>query len=242
MSDPSRWSEASSDVDPVLRAVMRYAQGIEPSAQDVADWAATVARAEERRDSHRAGFASRALALGRSRRRLAWIGAFAFVGVAGVALGMTIALEPHRVPKPVVTPEFARQAREPLQRAASVAVEDVAPSPAVSASAPTRVRQVVASPAPSAADPTSELQLLAAARRNLVAHPAQSLSLLAKHGNRYPTSTFGEERAALRIEALFALGRTTEAERDFGSFVDAYPSSIYTPRLKSKRAPSGTSP
>lgn len=248
MTKPTRWSEATSDADPVLRAVMRYAQDIQPSAQDLATLTARVAREESRSKSRAQSLSGR----GWSRRALRWSGAFAAVGVAGVALGMTVTRGTSREEPPAaIAPN--RTAAVERRRAPVVVSELEAPPPLPPSAmpAPARPRAVgsaAAAPATSSPSPVteslsaepglgaaSELSLLAEARRDLKSQPAKTLTLLGDHGTLFPRSSFGEERAALRIEALFGVGRRAEAERELEVFKARYPSSIYTLRLSAAR-------
>jgi hypothetical protein len=50
MSDPKRWADAGSNVDPVLRSVLRYAKGIGPERAQVQR---LLRRVEEARDARR---------------------------------------------------------------------------------------------------------------------------------------------------------------------------------------------
>jgi hypothetical protein len=248
MSERPRWSEASSDADPVLRAVMRYAQDIQPAAQDVATLAASMTREESRAKARAALLWGR----GRSRRALAWIGALAAVGGAGIALGMSVShgsgpgaqplvvspdrtapLEPKRAP--VVVPRLEAALPEPIASSAGpVRARPVVSTFAVPTTAPRApvAGSVLAEPGLGAA---RELALLGEARRQLKSGPARTLTLLGDHVRLFPKSAFGEERAELRIEALFGLGRRSEAELELDAFEATYPSSIYALRLAAAR-------
>jgi len=235
MNRPNRWSDASSDADPVLRAVMRYAQSIEPSRQDVAACAAAVARVESRPESSpaaRASVASSARKL--SRQSLGWAAVFVFVAAAGAALGMTLAPGFLRRGAAVVVPQHPKPVAVLPRVAPDASVEAPSPLPVPAANPPRRASAVAPASAPPAEAP-SELALLTEARKELRARPARTLSLLMTHEQRFPSSSFPEERAALRVEALFELGRTAEAEREYASFSAKFPKSIYALRLAAVR-------
>lgn len=226
--EPVRWSDGASDADPVLRAVVRYAQGIEPSRADVAACAAAVAHAES--SAARTSPVKRQLR-GWSRRTLPLIAAIVAVLVAGAALAMTWVPWRH---KPLASITASRRPASPP----STVLRPAAPPepPATPPITPRDATPPLVTTAPAAAGlPSTEVELLSAARKELRMHPARALRLLATHAERFPSSTFAEERAALRVEALFTLGRTAEAEREYASFNDTFPDSIYRLRLSAKR-------
>ena len=69
--------------------------------------------------------------------------------------------------------------------------------------------------------------------RQVAVDPSTALAVIGKHAGAYPHSTLREEREALRIEALIALGRSTEARARLATFEAKYPRSVYRRRLKS---------
>jgi hypothetical protein len=118
-------------------------------------------------------------------------------------------------------------------------------SPPVPVSLPFGVTSATA--APSAADRASpssavvassdlarERALLDVARAD-AAHgePAQVLAVVAQHRAQFPRGRLSEEREALAIRALSALGRTAEARARAQAFRAAYPNSFLTPALES---------
>jgi len=241
---PLRWSDGASDADPVLRAMVRYAQSIEPSRADVASCAAVVARAE----SHAARTSSvRRPVRAWSRRTLPLVAALLGVLIAGAALGMTWVpwwRERHeRLASPTMStrpPSLPAPQSRPSSFAQPGSTQEPpvpsAPPPVASGNS-TRAKVATASPI-AGAPPTdaTEIELLSAARKELRMHSTRALSLLAAHARHFPSSSFAEERAALRVEALFSLGRTAEAEREYASFIASFPDSIYGLRLSAKRA------
>lgn len=90
-----------------------------------------------------------------------------------------------------------------------------APEPAVDA-APRRRTAKPAAPepaAPSAADVLDEARLVARARASLTTDPQRSLSLAEQAEEQFPQGQLVEERRAIAIRALVALGRHDEARR-----------------------------
>jgi hypothetical protein len=76
----------------------------------------------------------------------------------------------------------------------------------------------------------SELVLLRDARLSLrQGDAARALSILGEHAERFPSATLGEERDALRITALCALGRTDEVVASKAVFARRYPASPLGP-------------
>jgi hypothetical protein len=61
--------------------------------------------------------------------------------------------------------------------------------------------------------------------------PAAGLSLLDDHASRFPRGQLAEERDALRIQALAALGRRDEALGRAVRFRRAYPQSLLLPAI-----------
>ncbi len=243
MTDPTRWSDVSGDTDPVLRAVMRYAQQIEPSPQDVASLAAAVARAEAKMAASRATGRPPLPRLGawvaHSRRTLCWAGSLALAGACGAALAWNLEVSSSQRAIATVAPEIIHDERVPSVPAPAVRGEVPAPVPAVSARPPRPARVPTAlpvPPAPPASGSATEVSLLTTARHTLGKDPQRTLLLLTTHESKYPASSFTEERAALRIEALYRMGRTAEADRDYAWFSQRFPASIYMPRLVAARA------
>jgi hypothetical protein len=99
----------------------------------------------------------------------------------------------------------------------------VAPSLRITTSKPGRA------PAASGAAPPSlrdDISLLEGARTSLAeGDAAGSLEQLTVHQRRFPVSALRQEREALEIKVLVALGRTVEAKRLAAVFLERYPRS-----------------
>jgi outer membrane protein assembly factor BamD (BamD/ComL family) len=65
----------------------------------------------------------------------------------------------------------------------------------------------------------------------------KALAELRRHGARFPTGVLAEEREALTVRALAALGNTREADARARAFVAKYPESIMRPAVQSAIAP-----
>ncbi len=119
---------------------------------------------------------------------------------------------------------------------ASVSAPQAISSAARAAPAASTTASAIASATASAsnepADPRAELALLTEARAALSSSPARALSLAEEHARRFPSSQLGQERSALRIQALAALGRTTEARAELDAFRARNPRSAYLPTLE----------
>ena len=230
MNEPKRWSSQGSDVDPVLRSVLRYARDLKPNSAELL----SVVHGTEAR--HRPTPAPR------SRRRPgAWgLVALAATFAAGAALASytnglwfapTVSVTPSSVapaPKPAPTPPArAGVAVTPAARpepsvAVPAAANRVTPAPATPA---------VAVSAPPAPDSAQDAALLQEARGLVASNPARALTLTRDHELHFPNSALTEERQALRIEALAHLGRHAEAARALSAFDRRFPRSIYARRL-----------
>jgi TolA-binding protein len=100
---------------------------------------------------------------------------------------------------------------------------------------------VSTSPAPSAstaaltdrdADLAAERSLLERSRSALGRGDANgALAALDQHATRFPRGRLGEEREALRIQALLAAGRTEDAREGFERFRARHPTSLLVPAL-----------
>jgi hypothetical protein len=107
------------------------------------------------------------------------------------------------------------------------------PTPAPNEPKPDEQR---AGPQPTAAGPgapkPSEAELLSNARKALPTDRSLALRLVTEHAKLYPNGRLAPEREVLAIEALRALGRTSEAERRLQRFEANYPDSIHLRRLQ----------
>lgn len=74
--------------------------------------------------------------------------------------------------------------------------------------------------------------MLHAARAALRTDPARALVLTEEHRRRFPRGLLAEERDAIRISALAALGRTEEARREAESFSKDHPDSVHRDRIE----------
>jgi hypothetical protein len=83
-----------------------------------------------------------------------------------------------------------------------------------------------------AAAPLNELRAIRAA---LHAHaPARALLLVEAFERQHPGSSFSEETAVLRIDALIGLGRSSDARAAGQDFLRSYPHSAYAERVRSQ--------
>lgn len=77
-----------------------------------------------------------------------------------------------------------------------------------------------------------EVELLTGAQRALRDSPARALELARQHEQRFRYGTFAEERDALIIEALFRLGRMSDARSRAERFMLAWPDSPQRGRFR----------
>ncbi len=78
----------------------------------------------------------------------------------------------------------------------------------------------------------SELRLLEEAKSKLDSgSPAGALALVSEYRRRHPRGVLALEAEVLRIDALVAAGRRSEAKRTAAAFVLAHPHAAQTPRL-----------
>ena len=86
----------------------------------------------------------------------------------------------------------------------------------------------------SAAEPAAndEYSLLAAARRAKNTDPARALGLANEHARMYPHGMLSQEREAIAIEALLALGSTAQAKARASRFAQNYPGSPHWSRIE----------
>lgn len=224
MTEPKRWSESGSEVDPVLRSVARYAQGLEPDADTLRRLILATAPAKPKRPVLRRFVTGVALGL-----------AAAFGGAAWASYGGWLAdRAPARESSQVSAPAPAKpQAQRP----------SVAPAPAPSVAqtpepSPSATPSIASTPAPSTSSSLlDDTALLQRARSLGASEPSRALSLTHEHEARFPGSPLAEERQALRIEALLRLGKASEAAHELDVFEQRYPRSPYRRRLRSLLSP-----
>jgi hypothetical protein len=96
------------------------------------------------------------------------------------------------------------------------AIAEVSHTPATTRRKPT-VRNEAAAP-----DHQREAELVAKARRSLTHEPERALRLTTKLVREFPSGLLAEERDAIAIRALAALGRTQEAKRRAEAFLASH--------------------
>jgi hypothetical protein len=239
--EAKRWSSPDSDVDPVLRSVLRYGRDLAPTA---AQLGAIVAGATE---------PARSVSARRKPRALWSIAAVAAVFVAGGALA-GYAVNQRGVSAPtsasapsVLTPPTPKPASTPrgggtpaVMPAAEVPTPPAAAAPAAATTAnpaPARSVAPIAIDSAPRVDPARDAQLLQEARRLVSGNPARALNLTRDHELHFPASALTEERQALQIEALARLGRRSEAAAALASFRTRFPRSIHARRLEALGLP-----
>jgi hypothetical protein len=156
------------------------------------------------------------------------------VGVAGgVALDRSV-LSPSSAPRVVYVDRIVPPASVTIAPAAT-AVETAATATATP-SVPSSSTGVVAPAGTGARAPSRDLDL--AAERTLLetartalgrSDPAAALASLERHAQRHPSGQLREERDALAVQTLAALGRTEEARSRADRFRRAYPGSLFLP-------------
>ena len=125
--------------------------------------------------------------------------------------------------------------------------DDVVDDPSREAPAPAAERAPVARP-PRLARATSNgdrftagLELLQRAHAAYTRHDfSGALMLVTEHARRFPKGHLSEEREALRVRSLVALGRKDEAHRAAATFAARFPRSILLPRVE--EGPESTKP
>jgi hypothetical protein len=233
MNEPKRWSSSGSDVDPVLRSVLRYARDLQPNAAELS----AVVHGTVARPRPKPAPPSR-------RRRTAWgLVALAATFAAAAALasyGSRLWLAPPApAPPPSIAPVNVVPPRAPagVSRAPAPRSEP-SPAPSVANSAaPARATPVVAASTPPTRDGAEDARLLHEARGAVAINPSRALTLTRDHELHFPSSALNEERQALRIEALARLGRHAEAARELLFFDQRFPRSIYARRLHALSPP-----
>jgi hypothetical protein len=77
-----------------------------------------------------------------------------------------------------------------------------------------------------------EMRLLTSAQDAIKTDPAKALALCEDHARRFPTGLLVEEREALAIQALLALGRIDDAKKRSDAFYSKFPDSPLTRRIQ----------
>lgn len=235
MKEPTRWSDSASDVDPVVRSVLRYGRDMSPNAEQLQ----TVLRGVKaaRLAAPRTPTPSRHGATGRRLGATGVALVASFVGAA--AWASYVAVSASQVTTPAPTAESAMASVEKVaalgKTLRSRVHNDGTNAEVESKPAPTQTVGPLPSPARTATLPprqaSSEHELLSEARAALATDPGRTIRLVEEHTRTHPRSTLQEERRALRIEALVRLGQKTEAARRFAEFEGNFPQSPYRRRL-----------
>ncbi|HSO37351.1 MAG TPA: hypothetical protein VLT33_32715 [Labilithrix sp.] len=169
------------------------------------------------------------------------VAAIAATFAIGVATGVVIAPSVRAPAPPAPIAQVA--ATIPAARAPSAVSSSEAPLPAVSvgslpAASPTaapRASRVDApeGPAPSARGLGAERSLLDIARAALArGEAAEALAAVDRHGREYPEGALVEEREALGVKALVALGRRDEARARAQRFEQRFPNGLLLRAVK----------
>jgi hypothetical protein len=78
----------------------------------------------------------------------------------------------------------------------------------------------------------AEIRLIESARARVVSDPARALQLCLQHDQTFPDGVMREEREAIAVSALIALGRHSEALEHGARFLSGHPASPYGPSLR----------
>jgi len=152
--------------------------------------------------------------------------------VLPLAFAPPAAIAPSSAVTALGTPSHERTAQS---RDAIVAPPSTAP--AILEPVPTPTPEPQANPQPAASPPAvdtlrSELALVRAAHDALrEGRPAVALERMDEHRRAYPDGALGEERDALRVSALCALGRP-EAPAEARAFLEGHPTSPFLARVR----------
>jgi hypothetical protein len=221
-------SDSLPPPDPELEAVLQQLRAIEPAPAEVRARArsrllsaAMAAGSGGGAGSVRAG---RALLTGK-----AGVAVLAFLLGGGAGAALYALMRPPPAPRvvyverPAAQPESPPVAPVPAPTAGATPLATASVAPATAASvgpvrAVSRVSQLAA-----------ERTLLDEARADLSAGDAsQSLDLLERHRRTFPAPILGEERDALRVEALAKQGRGDEARAAGAAFRRRWPDSLFS--------------
>jgi hypothetical protein len=134
-------------------------------------------------------------------------------------------------PAPALTDSALPEAvLPPAEPAATETRHPMPPRWAMPARAPVRVRAATASV-------EAEMGLIGEAREALRSgEGARALLVLDDHAHRYPAGALGEERDAMRVASLCALGRVAEARAAASQFLRAFPESPHAARVRASCA------
>lgn len=151
--------------------------------------------------------------------------------------GLTAVAMRHRTESPPssIEPSHAMAlAPRPLPAAEQSADPGPSPSPLPAAPSSPRPSAIARGPLPVTPDRfTAERQLLDRARSLLEREePAAALEVTARHEHAYPTGALVQEREAMAIRALIALGRTSDARARAERFRARFPDSLLLPTIE----------
>jgi hypothetical protein len=159
----------------------------------------------------------------------------AALGLAGLAAaGVTMLVERPAVDRPPARlasgsiGDVAKRAAASHAARRGSPVEAVSSAPLVAASSLPPPRRSVTSSTrtPSARQYALELELLEPARKAIARGDyGAALEAVARHERTFPSGQLSEERSALRVRALWASGRRTEAQASAALFKKRYPRS-----------------
>lgn len=167
-----------------------------------------------------AGAAGTAAAAG-GAGKLLMAGAVSVVAAIG---GGYVATRSRGVAPSVPVSAIAAPREAVLPPPAPVAQEDAV---TVSPAQPTR-----SSPAHAGERPDETSLLAEAAQAGAHSDPARVLELVAEHARLFPHGALVEERDALELEALLALGRRDDAQSAARRFAANYPHSVHEPLVQ----------
>jgi len=183
---------------------------------------------------------------------LAAAAALAIGGIAAAQVGWWETPSAPGVPSRIMRPPLRafRPHAPTTQRAVLPTVEQTSSVPVPATAPPPAAPPVSRLPVPSsrvAAEPpktaaarqyAAELALLEPARSALArGDNAAALSAIARHERDFEAGFLAEERSALRVRALWGMGRISEAEAAAKAFRARYPRSALLGWMKSKREP-----
>jgi hypothetical protein len=167
--------------------------------------------------------------------------AFAAVSFAAWQRARSGTARPLGATSPALVGGLERPAEPALAQPS--AVVDAPPSERTSVQEPVQVAEkspVVAVPAstPAADGGALELALLERARSAVASGEfSTALGAIAEHQRRFPAGRLQEEREALRVKTLVALGRKDEARRVAERFRSRFPRSVLLPRIEAAIGP-----
>jgi len=161
----------------------------------------------------------------------AGVAAVAFVAGGGAGAAIHAAIEPARAVKVVYVDR-------PSPASAAIDHEKAVPeAPTAPASAVALLPSTSLQPAPSSSSLSAERTLIDEARTELGSgNASHALSLLDVHAHRFAMGQLAEEREALVVQSLVALGRYDEARATAARFRAATPESLFLPAIEASLA------